>query len=98
MTKEEEEELKRLEVNLFRLVEKVSEQKRNILELKRKLQDSNTEIEYLKNINSQLEKKCLITSTMVSMSEDVDEKKKMESFLDDMIRKVDVCIKQIEAI
>lgn len=98
MTKEEEEELKRLEVNLFRLVEKVSEQKRNILELKSKLQDSNTEIEYLKNINSQLEKKCLITSTMVSMSEDVDEKKKMESFLDDMIRKVDVCIKQIEAI
>lgn len=97
MTKEEEEELKRLEINVLRLVEKIDFQRRTILDLKKDLLDSKTEIENLKGINSQLERKCLLASTVVSMSSDVEDKK-LESFLDDMIKKVDSCIEQIEAI
>lgn len=97
MTKEEEEELKRLEINVLRLVEKIDSQRRTILDLKKDLLDSKTEIENLKGINSQLERKCLLASTVVSMSSDVEDKK-LESFLDDMIKKVDSCIEQIEAI
>lgn len=97
MTKEEEEEISRLEINVLRLVERLDSQRGVILELKKELLDSKKEIENLKYKNSQLEKKCLLTSAVVSMSCGEDTHN-LESFLDDMIKKVDSCIEQIEAI
>lgn len=95
MTKQEEDALKRLEVNMVKLIEIVENQRSIISNLRDNLQASKTEITILKDSNEELKKELSLTTMAKNIVVGTDNNE-LEAYLGEIIKQVDSCIKKLE--